>query len=156
MATSSARNLIWSVLAAAILVFTLFAAADKPPEVAKNQLPPAELATRRAVKFYLWCMTMMNSNQTRYCGPWEISCTRPSLIGCRYHYEEVQNRYEKTGRLSEDYVQALRMYNNYNQTDVDIDICNLAYSRCPNETKALNTRCTTVGLKSGSFFCSNM
>ncbi|KAL7097503.1 hypothetical protein ACP275_10G149100 [Erythranthe tilingii] len=155
MATSRASNFFWSILAAAILVFALFAAAaDQPPEVADNQRPPPpELASRRAVKFYLWCMTLRNSNRT--CNPWEINCTGPNLIGCGYSYGEVRYHYEKTGRLSEDYVDALRIYHNYNQTDVDIEICQLSRSRCSDRIKALNARCTSTDIKSGlyPYFC---
>ncbi|XP_012853180.1 PREDICTED: uncharacterized protein LOC105972749 [Erythranthe guttata] len=44
-------------------------------------------------------------------------------------FKFVRDIYLMTGRLSAHYIEALRIYHNYNQTDVDIDICNLAYVR---------------------------
>ncbi|KAL7097500.1 hypothetical protein ACP275_10G148800 [Erythranthe tilingii] len=153
MATKRASNLFWSILAALILVFALFAAsaaADQPPDVSDTQQPP-ELDTSR-VKFHLWCMTSSyNYTYLDTCNPMESPC----LLGCKLSYGDIQNRYWKTGWLPEEYVEALRIFHNYNQTDVDIDICKLDYTQCPNKTMALRTRCTSteIRLTGSDYYC---
>ncbi|KAL7097496.1 hypothetical protein ACP275_10G148400 [Erythranthe tilingii] len=138
MATIRPSNLLfWSILAviaATILVLTSSAAGDQPPEIANNKSSelvasdeaPAEKGTKwsgRNVETHVACMRRRDGAKVEEAR-WEEILWNDV---CRLSFGFVGENYDRTGRLSEDYIEALRIYYNYNQTQVDISISEFAH-----------------------------
>ncbi|KAL3621616.1 hypothetical protein CASFOL_036528 [Castilleja foliolosa] len=108
------------------------------------QLPaPPEPMDKGLLKFLLDCFNRPINND----GAFKSGADRTAEILCHDTFRLIGHEYESSGRLSMAYVEALRIYHNYNQTDVDIFICGLDSKRCPHRIKALKQLLTSKEMK---------
>lgn len=85
--------------------------------------PVEDVETRfRMIEHHLRCMWNIRTSEEEY-GFFDNPCRVPYMF--------IQDRYMGSGRIPYEYVEALNIYYDYNQTVVQFGLCLLAPNRCP-------------------------
>ncbi|KAL6497924.1 hypothetical protein OROHE_026770 [Orobanche hederae] len=90
---------------------------------------------RRSIQFYLDCIEQFD--RFRRGDFLSDDHTSERSLGCGYGVDYAESAYRATGRLRPAYVEALKMWFEGNQTLIDMEICRIDLSRCPEQTARL-------------------
>ncbi|KAL6497926.1 hypothetical protein OROHE_026772 [Orobanche hederae] len=89
----------------------------------------------RSVQFYLECIELFDRDSR---GDFlSDDHTSDAFFGCGLGLDDAESAYRFTGRLRPAYVEALKMWFEGNQTLIDMEICRIDLSRCPEQTARL-------------------